>query len=92
MSDITITITSELREIIGAALDMAHSDQEGYLQYGDPSVDCGDEWPEAKEFKQRNFRGIAHFAELIGLHGEKERWESLADSLDEEETECLESA
>jgi hypothetical protein len=77
------------RETIGYVLDLAYSDQEHYLHYGDPEIDYGAEWEAtdgAKAQKIQQYRAIAEFAGKVQLHGEPERWLALAAELEGEET------
>lgn len=79
----TITLTPKQIEAIGYALDLAASDQEHYLSYGDPPLDYGDELEEATEAKAEQFRLLGDVGELLCIHGEKERWDRLAKEFEE---------
>jgi hypothetical protein len=79
----TVTFTPEQIEAIGYALDLAASDQEHYLDYGDTVADYGDDWKETAKFKALNFRLLGDVGELLGLHGERERWDNLAKGCEE---------
>jgi hypothetical protein len=68
-------------DALGAALDLAFEDQENYLTSGNAPQDYGSEWSEAKREKQSKFRLIASVTEKLGIAGERERWEGLADQL-----------
>jgi hypothetical protein len=74
----TLTITQDERDAIGEALDLAHSDQEHYLHYGNPEIDYGTEWEETAQAKAATFRLLGQVGEKLGFHGEAERWEELA--------------
>ena len=76
----TITLTEEQVQALGEALDLAYGDQESYLSIGNPSVDYGNEWPETAAAKAQTFRHLGEVGELLGFHGEQERWGALADS------------
>lgn len=77
----TITVSPEELEALGYVLDLAHGDQQSYLDVGSPSVDYGDDWPNVSRFKAEQFRAIAQFANRLGLHGELERWNALAEAV-----------
>jgi hypothetical protein len=77
-------LTPDEIEALGYVLDLAHDDQEHYLAYGSPSTDYGSEWPETQAMKARMFRAVASAVIKLGLfHGEDERWESLAQQVEE---------
>jgi hypothetical protein len=89
---VTLTLTSDELEALGYALDLAFGDQEAYMANGSPSVDYGDEWPSVAQLKANQFRAIAQFAGRAGLHGELERWNTLADDLQEHANESCDCA
>lgn len=73
-----IGFTKEQIEAIGYALDLAHGDQEAYIDLGSPEQDYGEDWEHVRAFKAGQFREIAAVGEMLGLHGEVERWNALA--------------
>ncbi len=77
---VTITLTPEQIDALGYVLDLAHGDQESYLMIGNPRTDYGDEWPSTAAWKAGEFRHVADFAGRLGLHGETERWNAIAES------------
>jgi hypothetical protein len=83
-----INLTAEEIEALGEALDLAHGDQQQYLNYGSPKKDYGDEWPETARRKALTFLMLASAGEKMGFHGERERWSALAKSV----TDTLEGA
>ncbi len=78
----TIQLTQDEIDALGEILDLAHGDQESYMNIGNPHIDYGDEWPLVASEKAKRFRLIANIGEKIGLHGERERWEALASNMD----------
>lgn len=68
-------------DALGEILDLAHGDQQHYLQVGDPHIDYGDEWPFTAQTKAERFRLIAAIGEKLGLNGETERWTALAQDM-----------
>jgi hypothetical protein len=77
-----VTLTPEMIAAIGAAFDMAHSDQEHYLQVGSAEKDYGAEWPEVAAAKAATFRQLALVADRIGLTGDSDRWNRLANTVE----------
>jgi hypothetical protein len=75
------TLNSAEIQGIGYALDLAYDDQDEYLRRGCPESDYGDEWESAKCYKAEQFRSIAAAANKLGLNGETERWNALADEV-----------
>lgn len=78
---ITVVITGEEIDALGEILDLAHGDQESYMNIGNPHQDYGEEWPFTAREKAERFRLVAALAEKLGLHGELDRWNTLADSM-----------
>lgn len=79
----TIILTDQEVEALGEALDLAHGDQQSYLNNGNPSVDYGNEWPAVALAKAERFLRLAAVGEKLGFPGERERWEALAESVAE---------
>lgn len=77
-----IEFTKEEIEALGEALDLAHGDQSNYLSIGSPQIDYGDEWQFVAITKAKRFRALAKAASKLGLRGERERWEDLANELE----------
>jgi hypothetical protein len=77
----TLTLNETERAAIGYALDLAHNDQEHYLDYGAPDVDYGPEWPETAREKAAGFIVLGQIGESLGFHGERDRWTELANAV-----------
>lgn len=75
-----IRITPEQIEALGYILDLAHGDQEHWLNAGNSSVDYGDDWPRVANMKAAQFRAVAQVAGVL-IAGERERWEALAGAM-----------
>jgi hypothetical protein len=78
----TITLTQDEIDALGEIFDLAHGDQESYINIGNPHIDYGDEWPFVAREKAKGFRLIARIGEKIELNGESERWEILANNME----------
>lgn len=78
---VLVTITEEDREAIGFAFDLAHDDQSNYMTSNNMAQDYGADWPETRAMKDDSFRRLGAIGERIGLYGEVERWNALADSM-----------
>lgn len=76
-------ILDKYKNAIGYMFDLAYGDQDNYLQCADVDADYGDEWPAVCTGKVQDFRAVAEFADIIGLHGESDRWNSLANDFEE---------
>lgn len=72
-------LTDEQQEALGWALEMAHYEQNEYMNYGNPHVDYGSEWPDAARLKAGYCRSIAAIAEIVGLETE---WNQLAEQFE----------
>ena len=62
-----IDLTEDERNAICAAAGMAIDDQENYLDYGDPLVDYGQEWPEVAQTKAESFQDLAGVLQKLGF-------------------------
>jgi hypothetical protein len=78
---VTIRFTESEVEALGYALDLAYDDQSAYFDFGNPKQDYGAEWPEVSKRKEEQFRAIAQIGFRVGLAGELERWNTLADAV-----------
>jgi hypothetical protein len=71
--------TNEERDAIEWALELALDDQQHYLDYGNPQLDYGKDWPEIASDRAKHCRAIA---DTYWNHGSARVWNMLADQYD----------
>lgn len=69
------SMTTEQREALEWALDLAYEDQSHYLSCGSPEKDYGEGWPEIAKERAQWCEAIAELAECEGT---EEQWRRLA--------------
>lgn len=91
----TSNLTPEQIEALEWALDLAFDDQHNYVREGDPAGDYGNDWPDARAMKAAYCRSLAELATCVG---ETNRWNNLADEIEniptdeEDEAQAAEAA
>lgn len=77
-----VEFTQDEIDALSEILDLAFGDQESYLNIGNPHQDYGAEWPFTATEKANRFRLVAKVGGKLGLTGERDRWERMAESFE----------